>query len=130
MDKNRASVRTNGQAPGTGPGAPISHTLAPSPRVIPRRRPAHRALFRSGHHARPGIEMGRTVGRWPTFRLTQGGFNVRSPPPPQRAAATGDKQLPGEFVIGTNPAPPRTLPSGFMPYYRRRGGIIPPAPSP
>ena len=39
-------------------------------------------------------------------------------------AATGDKQLPGEFVIGTNPALPRTLPSGFMPYYGYGAGVV------
>jgi hypothetical protein len=39
-------------------------------------------------------------------------------------AASGDKRLPGEFVIGTNPALPRTLASGFMPYYGYGAGVV------
>jgi hypothetical protein len=38
--------------------------------------------------------------------------------------ATGDKTLPGELVIGTNPALPRVLPSGFMPYYGYGAGVV------
>jgi leucyl aminopeptidase (aminopeptidase T) len=39
-------------------------------------------------------------------------------------AATGDKRLPAEFVIGTNPALPAVLPSGFMPYYAYGAGTV------
>lgn len=38
--------------------------------------------------------------------------------------ATGDKALPGEFVIGTNPELPSVLPSGFMPYYGYGAGVV------
>jgi hypothetical protein len=40
------------------------------------------------------------------------------------AAATGDKDLPGEFVISTNPALAAVLPSGYMPYYGYGAGIV------
>ena len=39
-------------------------------------------------------------------------------------AATGDKRLMSEFVIGTNPALPPTLASGFMPYYAYGAGTV------
>jgi hypothetical protein len=39
-------------------------------------------------------------------------------------AATGNKDLPGEFVISTNPALAAVLPSGFMPYYGYGAGIV------
>jgi leucyl aminopeptidase (aminopeptidase T) len=39
-------------------------------------------------------------------------------------AATGDKTLPGELVIGTNPALASVLPSGFMPYYGYGSGVV------
>ena len=39
-------------------------------------------------------------------------------------AATGDKALPGEFVIGTNPELAAVLPSGFMPYYGYGAGVV------
>jgi leucyl aminopeptidase (aminopeptidase T) len=38
--------------------------------------------------------------------------------------ATGDKALPGELVIGTNPELPAVLPSGFMPYYGYGAGVV------
>jgi hypothetical protein len=38
--------------------------------------------------------------------------------------ATGDKDLPGEFVIGLNPALDAVLPSGFMPYYGYGAGVV------
>ncbi len=38
--------------------------------------------------------------------------------------ATGDKALPGELVIGTNPELPTVLPSGFMPYYGYGAGVV------
>lgn len=38
--------------------------------------------------------------------------------------ATGDKAFPGELVIGTNPALPNVLPSGFMPYYGYGSGVV------
>jgi hypothetical protein len=38
--------------------------------------------------------------------------------------ATGDKAFPAEFVIGTNPALPNVLPSGFMPYYGYGSGVV------
>lgn len=37
---------------------------------------------------------------------------------------SGDKAVPSEFVIGTNPALPAVLPSGFMPYYGYGEGIV------
>jgi hypothetical protein len=39
-------------------------------------------------------------------------------------AATGDKRLLSEFVIGTNPALPPVLASGFMPYYAYGAGTV------
>lgn len=39
-------------------------------------------------------------------------------------AATGDKDLPGEFVVGTNPKLVAVLPSGFMPYYGYGAGVV------
>jgi hypothetical protein len=39
-------------------------------------------------------------------------------------AATGEKDLPGEFVIGTNPELPAVLRSGFMPYYGYGAGVV------
>jgi hypothetical protein len=39
-------------------------------------------------------------------------------------AATGNKDLPGEFVISTNPALAAVLPSGFMPYYGYGAGVV------
>jgi hypothetical protein len=38
--------------------------------------------------------------------------------------ATGAKDLPGEFVIGANPALTPMLGSGFMPYYGYGAGVI------
>lgn len=38
--------------------------------------------------------------------------------------ATGDKALPGELVVGTNPELPSVLPSGFMPYYGYGAGVV------
>jgi hypothetical protein len=38
--------------------------------------------------------------------------------------ATGDKDLPAEFVIGVNPELPGLLPSGFMPYYGYGAGVV------
>ncbi len=38
--------------------------------------------------------------------------------------ATGNKDLPGELVIGTNPELPTALPSGFMPYYGYGAGVV------
>jgi hypothetical protein len=37
---------------------------------------------------------------------------------------TGDKALPAELVISTNPALPAVLPGGFMPYYGYGAGIV------
>ncbi|MHB1327197.1 MAG: hypothetical protein ACYC2K_03265 [Gemmatimonadales bacterium] len=37
---------------------------------------------------------------------------------------SGDKAIASEFVIGTNPALPAVLPSGFMPYYGYGAGIV------
>jgi leucyl aminopeptidase (aminopeptidase T) len=39
-------------------------------------------------------------------------------------SATGDKDKPGEFVIGTNPALTPALKSGFMPYYGYGAGVV------
>jgi opacity protein-like surface antigen len=39
-------------------------------------------------------------------------------------AATGDKSLPAELVISTNPALDAVLPGGFMPYYGYGAGIV------
>lgn len=39
-------------------------------------------------------------------------------------AATGDKALPAEFTISTNPALPAVLRSGFMPYYGYGAGVV------
>jgi hypothetical protein len=39
-------------------------------------------------------------------------------------AATGDKDLPGEFVVSTNPKLVAVLPSGFMPYYGYGAGVV------
>ena len=38
--------------------------------------------------------------------------------------ATGDKSLPAELVISTNPALDAVLPGGFMPYYGYGAGIV------
>lgn len=38
--------------------------------------------------------------------------------------ATGDKAVPGELVIGTNPALTSVMPSGFMPYYGYGAGVV------
>ena len=38
--------------------------------------------------------------------------------------ATGSKDRPGEFVIGTNPALTAMLPSGYMPYYGYAAGVV------
>jgi hypothetical protein len=38
--------------------------------------------------------------------------------------ATGDKDKPGEFVIGTNPALTAVLESGYMPYYAYGAGVV------
>jgi len=38
--------------------------------------------------------------------------------------AKGDKDKPGEFVIGTNPALAAVLPSGYMPYYGYAAGVV------
>ena len=38
--------------------------------------------------------------------------------------ATGAKDLPGEFVVSTNPALPAVIGSGFMPYYGYGAGIV------
>jgi hypothetical protein len=38
--------------------------------------------------------------------------------------ATGEKDLPGEFVISTNPKLAAVLPSGFMPYYGYGAGVV------
>jgi hypothetical protein len=40
------------------------------------------------------------------------------------AAASGAKDLPGEFVVGTNPALTPVMPSGFMPYYGYGSGVV------
>jgi hypothetical protein len=40
------------------------------------------------------------------------------------AQATGNKDLPGEFVISTNPALAAVLPSGYMPYYGYGAGMV------
>jgi hypothetical protein len=39
-------------------------------------------------------------------------------------AASGAKDLPGEFVVGTNPELAAVLPSGFMPYFGYGAGVI------
>jgi len=39
-------------------------------------------------------------------------------------SAKGDKDKPGEFVIGTNPALTAVLPSGYMPYYGYAAGVV------
>jgi hypothetical protein len=39
-------------------------------------------------------------------------------------AASGAKDLPGEFVIGTNPELEAVLPSGFMPYFGYGAGVV------
>jgi hypothetical protein len=38
--------------------------------------------------------------------------------------ATGEKALPAELVISTNPALPAVMPGGFMPYYGYGAGIV------
>jgi hypothetical protein len=38
--------------------------------------------------------------------------------------ATGDKDIPGEFVVSTNSALASVLPSGFMPYYGYGAGVV------
>jgi hypothetical protein len=38
--------------------------------------------------------------------------------------ATGDKDVPGEFVVSTNPELAAVLPSGFMPYYGYGAGVV------
>jgi hypothetical protein len=38
--------------------------------------------------------------------------------------ASGTKDRPGEFVIGTNPALTAVLPSGYMPYYGYGAGVV------
>jgi hypothetical protein len=39
-------------------------------------------------------------------------------------SASGDKDRPGEFVIGTNPALAAVLASGYMPYYGYGAGVV------
>ena len=39
-------------------------------------------------------------------------------------AASGAKDLPGEFVVGTNPELKGVLPSGYMPYYGYGAGVV------
>jgi hypothetical protein len=39
-------------------------------------------------------------------------------------AAIGDKNIPGEFVVSTNPKLAAVLPSGFMPYYGYGAGVV------
>jgi leucyl aminopeptidase (aminopeptidase T) len=39
-------------------------------------------------------------------------------------SASGDKDKPGEFVIGTNPALAPVLKSGYMPYYGYGAGVV------
>ena len=39
-------------------------------------------------------------------------------------SASGDKDRPGEFVIGTNPALTPVLKSGYMPYYGYGAGVV------
>jgi hypothetical protein len=39
-------------------------------------------------------------------------------------AASGAKDLPGEFIVGTNPELAPVLPSGFMPYFGYGAGVI------
>lgn len=39
-------------------------------------------------------------------------------------AASGAKDLPGEFVVGTNPHLEAVLPSGFMPYFGYGAGVV------
>jgi hypothetical protein len=41
-----------------------------------------------------------------------------------RQSASGAKDKPGEFVIGTNPALTPVLKSGYMPYYGYAAGIV------
>jgi hypothetical protein len=38
--------------------------------------------------------------------------------------ATGDKDIPGEFIISTNPELVPVLPSGYMPYYGYGAGMV------
>ena len=38
--------------------------------------------------------------------------------------ASGDKGIPGELVIGTNPELKTVMPSGFMPYYGYGSGVV------
>lgn len=38
--------------------------------------------------------------------------------------ATGDKGVPAELVLSTNPELPAVMPDGFMPYYGYGGGIV------
>lgn len=70
------------------------------------RAPALRAMFVGGKVARLEGLQGQpdVVKRW--------------------EAATGDKALPAEFVLSTNPELPAVLRSGFMPYYGYGAGIV------
>jgi len=70
------------------------------------RSPAIRAMFVGGSVAKlEGLQgQPEVVTRW--------------------QAATGDKALPAEFIISTNPELPAVLRSGFMPYYGYGAGVV------
>ncbi len=70
--------------------------------------------------------------RSPTLKVTFAGGKVTTFESVKNAeavvarwkAATGAKDRPGEFVVGTNPALPGILASGFMPYYGYGAGVV------
>lgn len=59
-------------------------------------------------------------GRVTTFESKRGAEAIVS----TWQKATGDKSIPGELVIGTNPELKSVLPSGFMPYYGYGSGVV------
>ncbi len=68
----------------------------------------------------PSLKVTFTGGKVTQFESVKGADAVVK----RWQAATGDKTLPGEFVIGTNPELAGILPSGFMPYYGYGAGIV------
>ncbi len=68
----------------------------------------------------PTLKVTFDQGRAKTFTSVRGAEEVVT----RWRAATGDKDVPGEFVIGTNPALASVLPSGFMPYYGYGAGVV------
>ncbi|MEO8448983.1 MAG: hypothetical protein ABI647_04275 [Gemmatimonadota bacterium] len=68
----------------------------------------------------PTLKVTFDKGRVKAFTSVKGAEEVVT----RWQAATGDKDVPGEFVIGTNPALAAVLPSGFMPYYGYGAGVV------